>query len=370
MKIAILTLPLNFNYGGILQAYALQKVLMGIGHEVDVVDPPSKRSYTSLLTSYIKYWIKRYIFSQNITYFKESERLKLKEIQELKTRPFISKYIKLRRVPSLKKKYFKVYDAIIVGSDQVWRKRYFTYFFDTRIENAFLQFTNDLQIKRVAYAASFGAADLLDYTNNEIERCKVLLSHFDHVSVREVDAVNICFKMFGRSDACHVLDPTLLLDKAAYSRFTSEKTESADKKKIMSYILDMTPQKRGLIEIISTDKNMEIFQSNIGDFDTKPQPPVESWLQGFVDASFVVTDSFHACVFSIIFHKPFVVFGNERRGESRILSLLEMFGLEKHLIKDTSEYDRNCSYVINETVYSILDRLRSDSLAYLQNCIQ
>ena len=61
------------------------------------------------------------------------------------------------------------------------------------------------------------------------------------------------------------------------------------------------------------------------------QPPVEQWLRGFMDAEFVVTDSFHACVFSILFGKPFIAIGNAGRGLSRFTSLLGMLGLESRL---------------------------------------
>lgn len=64
------------------------------------------------------------------------------------------------------------------------------------------------------------------------------------------------------------------------------------------------------------------------------QPPVEQWLRGFMDAELVVTDSFHACVFSILFHKPFVVVGNKERGLARVKSLLKMFGLEERWNSD------------------------------------
>jgi hypothetical protein len=71
------------------------------------------------------------------------------------------------------------------------------------------------------------------------------------------------------------------------------------------------------------------------DLEKRIQPPVESWLRAFYDSEFIVTDSFHACVFSILFHKQFLVIGNKDRGLARIHSLLSMFGLEDRLTSDT-----------------------------------
>ena len=83
------------------------------------------------------------------------------------------------------------------------------------------------------------------------------------------------------------------------------------------------------------------------------QPPVEQWLRGFYDAEFVVTDSFHACVFSILFHKPFIVVGNARRGMSRFKSLLSIFALGDRLVMDVTQFF-HCSVIDWEQVDSLL----------------
>lgn len=75
-------------------------------------------------------------------------------------------------------------------------------------------------------------------------------------------------------------------------------------------------------------------------------PPIEAWLKGFDDAQLVLTDSFHGCVFSIVFRKPFMAIGNRGRGLSRMESLMRMFGLEDHLLSSLSDYDSAKSYVM------------------------
>lgn len=108
----------------------------------------------------------------------------------------------------------------------------------------------------------------------------------------------------------------------------------------MTYILDDSRKKQGIIDKIAQEKGLLPFRvgSKIEDIHTniedRIQPPLEEWIRGFYDANFIVTDSFHACVFSILFKKPFVVIGNEKRGVSRFKSLLKLFGLEDRLIDE------------------------------------
>ena len=100
--------------------------------------------------------------------------------------------------------------------------------------------------------------------------------------------------------------------------------------------------------------------------ETRVQPPVEQWLRSFRDAEYVVTDSFHACIFSILFRKPFVAIGNPKRGMSRFRSLLGMFGLADRLVlsPEDSFSDADIDY---DKVYRRLETLRGKSLAFLEN---
>ena len=101
------------------------------------------------------------------------------------------------------------------------------------------------------------------------------------------------------------------------------------------------------------------------------QPPVEEWLQGIADADFVITDSFHACAFSIIFKKQFLVIGNEKRGLSRFTSFLDMFDLKDRLIVDKTPNDNlKCHEINYDEVYKELSTLRSVSFEFLKNNLQ
>lgn len=99
------------------------------------------------------------------------------------------------------------------------------------------------------------------------------------------------------------------------------------------------------------------------------QQPVERWLRGFYDAEFVFTDSFHACVFAIIFRKQFVVYGNKERGMARFDSLLGMFGLEDRLVSSVAEV-KSLRRIDYDNVDAKLNDMRSRSMAFLQESLK
>lgn len=379
MKIGILTLPLHTNYGGILQAYALQEVLQRMGHEVFVFDQDNyiQRSFFRQCISYLKYIVERFLLGRDVHFFTQSDLLhhiKEREEREHFTRFFVKKYIHIYIVKNLINDVPKGVDAIIVGSDQVWRHYYFTGSYHCGIENAFLKFAKKWKIKRVSYAASFGT-DNWEYTNKETAECSRLLKHFDAVGVREASAVGICKDKLEYDNAVHVLDPTMLLTKEDYMKLVGFANTPKSKGNLFCYVLDESEEKSVIINHVAKDRNLSPFTvfSNVGDLpslETKRiQPPVEQWLRGFMEAELVVTDSFHACVFCIIFDKPFLVVGNMERGMARFESLLAMFNLKEHLVCNIKEYKSEYDYVINQDAYGLLDALRKESMLFLNNVL-
>lgn len=369
MKIGILSLVLHTNYGGILQSYALQTVLERLGHEVVVLNRNRDlhRSFSQQNLLYLKYLIRKYLLRRDTTYKTASQQNKERYECEVNTRAFIDKYIHTRTVMGITADTFSDMDAVIVGSDQVWRPRYFKKQWKSGIENAFLSFLGDAGKKRIAYAASFGT-DEWEYADEETVRCAELLQRFDAVSVRESSAVGLCRERLGYGRAQHMLDPTMLLSKDDYVQLMANVETPKSKGNLMSYILDDSVEMQHLVEQIAKERGLTPFYTKV------PKgcvvPPVEQWLRGFMDAEFVVTDSFHACVFSIIFGKPFVVVGNQKRGMSRFDSLLSMFGLESHLISSSAEYNPGESYAISADVDGILESKRKDSVSFLEESLQ
>lgn len=339
MKIGIITQPLHSNYGGLLQNYALQQVLKRMGHEVVTLDQSNVKSKrwrtyaacvkTFLLRSIGKGKSRTYPF-----YISDSIRKQIR----VHTDRFINKYI--FRSPVLNEKEdFKTFteiagiDTLIVGSDQVWRPRY-----NKDVLRSFLDFTEGMSVNRIAYAASFGV-DSWEFTQEHTMQAKELIKTFDAVSVREDSGIGLCKEYLG-CDAVHVLDPTMLLDKEDYIKLVEEEHEPVSKGDLFTYILDASPEKQSVIEEVATMLKLTPFTSmpqnkinreTVKQIETCIFPPVTQWLRSFMDAKFVICDSFHGAVFSIIFNKSFLVIGNKDRGMSRFDSLLKMFGLEDRM---------------------------------------
>lgn len=340
MKIGIITHPLINNYGGILQNYALQQVLKDMGHEVLTVDripnTPLKIKFLSLCKrSFLKLRGKKVKLR---AWQKKSES----KIVNGNTRSFVRKYIdttykitKKTEILKLHRKYN--FDAYIVGSDQVWRRN------ETRGNDLeFLGFIeNENSIRKISYAASFGSNEW-EYKEDETKRFANLAQKFDAVSVREDEGIQLCAKYLN-IEAKHHIDPTLLLNKEKYISLVESSDVSKSVGSLFCYILDRSTQKTTIIERISKKKDLISFEvlpeqdfrmilNNGFDIYKCVFPPIEQWLRAFIDAEFVVTDSFHGTVFAIIFNKPFIAIVNKRRGASRFYSLLNMFDLKSRLI--------------------------------------
>lgn len=374
MKIGIITLPLHNNYGGILQAYALQKVLQKLGHDVVVID---KSRYIKLpilsLNRYIVYFkrfVHKILFDKNLSVRWDKEaNAPIKTISKY-TDPFLYKYISRYEVNySYSNLQQKDFNAFVVGSDQVWRPKYFG---QNIIPCAYLSFAKEWNVKRISYAASFGIEEW-EYTEEQTTECKELIKSFNAVSVRESSAVILCNQYLG-IDALHVLDPTMLLEATDYIKLFKDAKTPQSPGSLMCYVLDQNEDKQKVISIVEQALKITAFSVNskyedpCAPLEERIQPPVETWLRGFYDAEFVVTDSFHACIFSILFEKSFIVYGNKKRGMARFHSLLSIFGLENRLITSSEEIQEVLDKPID---WNVVDTRKKEwqekSLNFLKN---
>lgn len=334
MRIAIVTLPLHTNYGGILQAYALKTCLESMGHEVTVLDRIDKMPLP-------KWWKAPFVYAKRAVMrlfkgasapavFREIRYRRELPVRSANTSKFIDTYIDPRLVRWYSDLKEGEYDAYVVGSDQVWRPLYFG-----KVQDAFLAFAKDWDVVRVAYAASFGT-DKLEYEYFQIEECAALLEKFDGVSVREDSGVTMCSEWFDCEKAVQVLDPVMLLSREKYESLLTGVTEHPCQGGLLTYILDDCPEKKSVVDFFKRVSGLNVVSVPVED---KVVPPLESWIASFADAEFVVTDSFHGCVMAILNHKPFVAVDNSRRGVARIQSLLEMFGLDMRLVQGIDPED-------------------------------
>ncbi len=345
MRICILTQPLRINYGGLLQSFALQKVLIGMGHDVVTAKhmPLQKRSLWFRLSRFCYHFIRKYLFRKQanpfVYLFTSLDKFRRDyKIISAKTERFIDSNIvtvdffneNLKTIP-------KRYDALIVGSDQVWRPIY------SNVPTYFLNFTKGMNLKRIAYAASFGVDNIDEFDDLTLKICKDAAKMFDGISVREDSGVCLCNKYLGVK-AEHLLDPTMLLDKEDYLKVIDDDTTNTSKV-LMCYILDDSYNKDKIVDYFSNKLNLgplkvmpeEKYTADKTNLTKCVFPSVSSWLAGFRDAKFVVTDSFHGTVFAIIFNKPFVTICNQDRGGARFDSLLKMFKIENRLISSIDD---------------------------------
>ena len=365
MKVAILTQPLHNNYGGNLQNFALQKVLKDMGHQPVTIDrhfPLSLRARLKL--GYFKRLL-LYFFGLEEkpgfqSYFSKKNQALIREEISRFIDAHITKTPRLYSDALVHAVFSKnQFDAVVVGSDQCWRPIYspniYSYFLD------FLQ--HEQSIKKIAYAASFGT-DEWEFTPEQTERCKQLVQQFDLVTVREKAAVNLVKEKFNKG-AQFVLDPTLLLTKDDYEQLL-EGQNLPSNKGMYTYILDKSDWKNKFVETAKNILGLEEYSSQHDEKNPGQQkiPSIESWLKGFADADFVITDSFHGTVLSIIFNKSFISLENVNRGVSRFESLLGELELTERLI---GRFDKQQVEALMEETISYdyvnqkLDALRNKS---------
>ncbi len=369
MKIGIITLAPRENYGGTLQAYALQTVLERMDHETFILDSKRKHSHPWLLPllyckRFLNYYILRKPKAPKVLWEKEQSIIR-QHFNSFITRHLHFRYI--RTTDSLKPDDFEAY---VVGSDQVWRPRYAKAIINKKkIAPFYLDFAEHWDVKRIAYAVSFGT-ETWEYTPAETLRCARLAKLFDAISVREASAVELCRKYLG-VQATHLLDPTMLLTTDDYKALWKATETPPSDGSLFYYILDENEEKKALVRRIAEETGTKPFSVNMSRYSrTVPayeriKSSPEQWLRSIHDANFVVTDSFHGCVFSILFGKQFIVYGNEARGMSRFQSLLTLFGIEDRLIYSLSQY-RPLPPIDYTQVHKRLAQMRQLSMGFLR----
>lgn len=377
MNIGLLTLPFNNNYGGYLQAYALMTVLKKLGHVVCLIyRRNNRRSKKWIIKNTIKNAVKIILRKKIICIVPDQEKeLRCKGKNMMR---FVDRYIIPRSKPlystSSMYKYLEesCFDAIVVGSDQVWRPDYG----QKHVQDFFLTELRSLCHKKplcVFYAASFGA-DSPSYTEKEKKECGEAIKQFEAISVRENKALELItnFNWKSHNNPIVVLDPTFLLKKNHYNSLLPT-SQSISKGKIFCYFLDNSQESQEIQREAEKLTGMEIFSI----IDTKNwqrpyyiMPSIEDWLSGIRDAEFVLTDSYHGMVFSIIFNKPFLVLCNAMRGSNRFTSVLSLLDLENRLIFDANNiWEKMNSEIVWKDINAKLDLEIKNSMDFIRKVL-
>lgn len=370
MRIKILTTYDVYNYGASLQAFALQTYLMDLGNNVEIinyqpeyltrkydyrwVNPESRMSHNNI-TRFI-YRILKYVQRQTTLGRKRKfDDFNHKILKETKHIYYTYKDL-CQSTPEA--------DLYIVGSDQIWNV-----FYETGRDKAFyLDFVN--KGIKASYAASFS---FLDIDNENLERIRKSLSTFKAVSVREYQGLDILNKIGIKGT--WVLDPVFLLTIDKW------KTLMSDFKKTEPYLLVYDFEGNSLLEKFAKNyakkKELKIYSIT----DTYPRLYADKNFNNAGPKEFLsliygcdafVSNSFHGTAFSIMFHKPVFVFNrNRHKVNSRMQSLMKLFGLERCIIYD----EVDCNRAINASFnFSEIDRIKESNLLisklFLQDLIQ
>jgi hypothetical protein len=348
MKIGVMTFWWsNDNYGQILQCYALQKYLRDAGHDAYLIRYDPRNDYVR--TPFLKKVIKAF----NPVKLSHFVCYKLKKIMFYDK---IEKTNDLRKFDSFRKQYIRqserIYytykelievppeaDVYITGSDQVWNPDLLSLKNTKNHVKAFFLDFGDLEKKRIAYAASFGKEQLPD---DFIQEIIPLLKKFDYISVREKSGLDIC-RQCGFDKAEWVPDPTMLLKAADYrALYADEPLSNIVKSYCLLYMLSNTYDfSIKTVYDWAKSKNLEIvYVTGNLQYDKyeKIYATVPEWLHLIDNAEYVITNSFHCAVFSLLFQKRFGIIplkGRLAGMNSRFDSLFETFEMKQRFMDNS-----------------------------------
>ena len=376
-KIALIS-AINNNYGTMLQAYAMQTVLQNNGLNVDVfnyVSNPIKQFYrvfniTFLLTKLKAVFIK---IITRIFYPSIYNKIKIRDEAFAKfKKECLHLTEKINSRSELSEKVLQ-YDAVVLGSDQVWNPQ------NLEMDYYTLNFVPD-NIPKITFAPSFGVNDIPRY---QIEKTKKYLSRIDHISVRELNGARIIKELIDR-DVDAVCDPTALLTSSDWDKLKTEK-KYIDGEYIFCYFLGDNKIHREFANKVARKLNCKIVSiqhmdefvksdldfSDLAAYDVGPG----DFINLIANSKLVITDSFHGTMFSIYYKKPFYVLNyskneNSNSVNSRIESIVKTLDISPRRINGDENIDNlNIENVDWDNIYNNLTKLRNNSYEYLLDAL-
>lgn len=378
MKIGIITIHKSPNYGGSLQTYALFKYISSLGYDCEVIDlyRPSICGYKNSIA---------YPRLLELKKTKASILTKIRTfIENHKTRTFKNKYSSqliykdtrfedFWNLVKYSRPFFSIdelyldppsYDVYITGSDQIWNPtmRY-------SIEPYFLTFVSGNK-KKVSYASSIGLSVIPHHLE---EKFKKWLEPYDAIGVREKQAKNIINHLLPNKDVEVVCDPTLLLSTNEWESMT---IKTPIDNYVLCFTLSFNNDLYNYAHIIAKErgKTLVVFSHGYKEENLKTAYKVYNagpceWMGWIKYSDVVITDSFHATLFSLHFRKPFLTYiaPTNKRG-SRITEMLCRIGLSDHLVYNLAE--RRFPDVENyDDVWNALDVFIESSKKYVKKIL-
>lgn len=368
MKIAIFTI-VDWNFGNRLQNYALQCYLEdNFNTQVKTIKRKGYFYEKLCLKNFYKLLSYKEIIKFILNYNEfRSNILKKIKIQNAwidfdKNIHYTQKMTNKLDV-AINKSFDKEFDYFIVGSDQVWNPDWHPNI------DYFKYMSKD---KCIAYAASFGRSSVPEHLKKDFSTA---LDHINYISVRESAGAGIVKDLINREIPV-VIDPTLLLSKNEWLTVAKKPNWYSGKKYILAFFLgDISKERKKIIKKLAIDNECEIIYplKDINDDWAKIGPAEFLYLVN--NSEFVLTDSFHGTVFSIIMNKPFFVFDRDEKNlcnmNSRLDTLLNLFDFEdRHIrLENSSDYKKQIYDIDFSNVHQILNREREKSYSYLRKAM-
>lgn len=374
-KIGLVTLYRE-NYGSILQCYSLKFFLNSLNNECDVLylkDDENlfhldviKRKIRTLINIIFNPSFLRFLFFSKLGLNKRN----LTKGSESKMDVFVDSFLQPKCVLSTdlkKKEWLNQYDNFVVGSDQIWNVCHIVKPF------YFLQFAP--RKKRIAVAVSFGISKI-PWINQK--NLRTALNGFDFISVREETGVEIV-KKYSKANVCRVADPTFLYDADEW-RDIAKNTKPIQKKYILFHFLNEPNQVAvESVKWLSEHLDLDVVAvgywhkvlKTIDRINLKEEGPL-GYASLIDNAEYILTDSFHTCLFSINFEKKFFVFSRRYvmlSQNSRIYDMLNRFALQDRLISDIENLKNKYLENLPKHVKNIIERERADIRNFVKKSI-
>ncbi len=369
MKAGIITFASAHNYGALLQAYASQKYLENLGIQTEIINFRPKaidnvyRLYRIKKTKYLPIKIIRKL--KVIYNTKTKNKWKIAKYNNFEnfvnhtlntTKPFKT----LNEI----QKEFVDYDILIAGSDQIWNTDLTKGFQGAY----FLEFGKKDAI-RIAYAASLGRTDI----DREYEQFyRRYLKNFDYISVREKSMLPI-FQELTNKKVEQTVDPTLLLNKEDFDALKKE-SRFAGKDYIYAHFIGKDEKVVEIADKLSDDLGYPVLHNLAAstfenELECHYDESVEQIISMVENAKMIVSNSFHLTVLALIYNKPFITVPHKTRPE-RMKNLLEMVGLENHLVEDVRIMPELEELDIDyDDVHKRLMQQRKGSVEFLQKAL-
>ncbi len=372
-KIGIITYHKHYNYGTMLQAYALQKKIDDLGYESEIINFKNDMSLSKgkllalrikRLGIYVKNRKKYMIMSRNKKNIEKKNKL-FDEFYNTEMKVgthFYKNTEELMKEPPL-------YDGYVVGSDQTWNP-----YASNGPEAFFLPFVSDSK-KKGSYAPSVSVSSL---TEMQKEKYKRLLEGFEYLSCREEAGAKIIEEIMERPVRL-VLDPTFLLDRNDWKKISMEK--KSEEKYILTYFLGEKKEHRNYVKELSAKLQYKIVSIPTTYIEMDDKLTEKEWIgpREFIslieNAEIVCTDSFHGMALSINFNKQFYVFCKtddsiEESENSRLYNILSLFEISDRMIGLNDEVFEDIEEIDYNEVNHKLNIVREDSINYLKNMLE